>query len=1084
LVIRDQVPQIENPKRLSLPAAAEAILKQMFATHQRVVIRAELGSGFSGSRVFVVHPIIEGTPELPAVIKMAPVGLIEDEYRAYQKHIRNKLAGAAEIRGEPVLCPGSDWGGLLYDVVGSGIFEIESLYSFCRRASNKDIWHVLEKRLFRRMGEFWRHSSANPLFDLRSSYDHLLPVNLLIEPTTLPPPNAPLHLLRLDSIGQSLQRGDYVRLEGFAITEVDRDNQAVTLNLPAPTDGPPVSYRLRLQPVETTSPFQVNDILDSIEGVVTATRYDLLQTYAQRALDQNLAETLTLLSKANVTLPNPLAVLPSILSEARDVRVAYIHGDLNLENILVDPEARDVRLIDFAMARRDHVLHDLLRVETGVVTWLLPEALAEAELPSETIHGLYEQLHCAARLFGHSSAPHHLHPTLRKSFVLLTAIRKTARKYLLEPDDWGEYYQGLTLYLLGALKFKNLDDMPQAPLPKQVAFWGAAAIQKLLQEQPRCEEIAWKPLTTLIGDLTGQALERYEIGKLLGEGSTATVYRARQPGLERDVAVKVMLPRLAADPIFHQRFEREAQAIAHLRHPNILTVYDYGETDDERLYLVVDYVGGGTLRERLEKGDTFPPFKGGTMPLEEAVEIVAQMAEALDYAHSQGVIHRDVKPSNILLTLDGHPLLADFGLAKPRKSDRRLTGSDMMLGTPDYMAPEQAQGLEVDGRADIYALGVTLFEMLTGQHPYEGESPLSVVLRHINEPMPRPSEINSAVPPALDEVVARATAKSPDERYQRAGEMARALRAGERGLQQRKLAALDAKKVAATVKRWLRAPTAKVVTIGGAILLVTVIAVAWPIARALEKGETPTPTLTITTVAIATETEQIVPLTPTLYPTYTSYPTYTPLPTDTPVPPTPTPLPSTDTPTLTQTPVPPTATATHTPRPPTPTPVPTAVPQPLGSIALTIYLRDTRTETGFAALSGDQPNGGMIYEEGKFVYGDAAVQIGDAVYHFDKPEVEPGEPEQLPDLWQVEFEFAEALVARTGNQVGFDPKKAQFWVGTLDGSSAVGEDNPYSLTMKLYEGNELRESIQVFFTVADAPEGGGASGGPGKPEPD
>jgi hypothetical protein len=198
--------------------------------------------------------------------------------------------------------------------------------------------------------------------------------------------------------------------------------------------------------------------------------------------------------------------------------------------------------------------------------------------------------------------------------------------------------------------------------------------------------------------------------------------------------------------------------------------------------------------------------------------------------------------------------------------------------------------------------------------------------------------------------------------------------------------------------------------------------------------------------------------------------------------------PLTSNPTPTQTPVPPTATATHMPVPPTatatntpgslaPTPTPTATPPSTGHIALTIYLRGTLTETGFAALSGDQPNGGMIYKEGKFVYGEAAVQIGDTVYHFDKPEVGPGEPEQLPDPWRVEFEFAEALLVHTGNAAGFDPKKAQFWVGALDDQSAVGEESPYSLTMKLYEGNELRESLQVFFAVEDAPES------PGPPYP-
>ncbi|MGD9099138.1 MAG: protein kinase, partial [Anaerolineae bacterium] len=269
-----------------------------------------------------------------------------------------------------------------------------------------------------------------------------------------------------------------------------------------------------------------------------------------------------------------------------------------------------------------------------------------------------------------------------------------------------------------------------------------------------------------MGDLTGQTLDRYEIVELIGEGGMATVYRARQPRLQRDVALKVMQPVLAADPTFRQRFEREAQTVANLRHPNILTVHDYGESDDGQLYLVVEYVRGGALRDALEQG----------MALERAVEITAQVAEALDYAHGQGVVHRDVKPNNILLTRDGRPLLADFGLVKPIQSDRRLTATGVMLGTPDYMAPEQVQGEEVDGRADIYALGVMLYEMLTGQHPYSGETPMSVALKHLSEPMPRPSKVNPSVSPMLDEIVAKATAKSPHERYQRAGDMARALR--------------------------------------------------------------------------------------------------------------------------------------------------------------------------------------------------------------------------------------------------------------------------------------------------------------------
>jgi hypothetical protein len=229
---------------------------------------------------------------------------------------------------------------------------------------------------------------------------------------------------------------------------------------------------------------------------------------------------------------------------------------------------------------------------------------------------------------------------------------------------------------------------------------------------------------------------------------------------------------------------------------------------------------------------------------------------------------------------------------------------------------------------------------------------------------------------------------------------------------------------------------------------------------------TPTSTPTVTpmptpsAVPSATASQSTATLTATYTTTWT--PTYTAT------------LTPTNTPTPIQTPVTPKAPATDV-----PTPIPEPSLPPTGSITLTIYLR--HTEADYAKLNGDQVNK-SFYKEGEYVYGEAAVQLGNTVYHFDRPEVEPSKPEQLPDHWRVEFEFAEGLKARTGNQADFDPKKARFWVGPLDEHSAVGEDNPYSLTMKLYEGDALRKSIQVFFTVKDAPESPGDGGG-GKPIP-
>ncbi len=770
--------QVENPDRLILSEAVQEILETMFANHKRVVVRAGLSGGFSDSRVLLVHPISDA-PELPTVVKIARTALTESEYRAYQEFIHEKLSGAAGIRSEPVLTKNGEWGGLRYHLVGSGIFKVESLLNFIGRASSKDVWHVLEKRLFARIAPLWRFNAPAPQFSMRTGYDALLPVNLLLDSTPAAEPGAAQRLTPQTAAGLTLHAGDHVQLSGFVVKEIDLSGQILTLNTPAAENA----YRLRVRLDAPASTYRFGAIVEDLNCRVSATRYDLLRDQVERALGQGYATAppLSRSDRPGDVWPNPLVALPGILEEVRNVRIAVIHGDLNLDNILVDGDARDVSLIDFAQARRDHVVHDLLRLETGIVTRFLPQILAEAHQPPETICDLYEQLHHALHRPGHLSAPQELPSILKKPFVILTTIRTAARECLYNPDQWEEYYQGLTLYLLGALKFKNLDESPHAPMPKQIAFWGAAAAQKLRSSSPDYDDSAWQSFSVILDDLTGQTVGQYEIVNFAGQGSMGTVYRARQPRLQRDVALKVMSPALAGDATFCRRFEREAQLVAQLRHPNILAVHDFGEMEDGRPYLVMDYVKGGTIRDRLlaaqQPGGQNPPG-ANAIPAPEAIAIAAQVADALGYAHNQGMVHRDVKPNNILLDEDGRPLLGDFGLARPIQGDRRLTNTGVMMGTPDYMAPEQAQETWVDGRADIYALGVVLFEMLTGRHPFSGETPISVIIKHINEPLPRPSALNPAIPPWLDEVVAKATAKRPEERYQTANELAQALRAG------------------------------------------------------------------------------------------------------------------------------------------------------------------------------------------------------------------------------------------------------------------------------------------------------------------
>ena len=266
-------------------------------------------------------------------------------------------------------------------------------------------------------------------------------------------------------------------------------------------------------------------------------------------------------------------------------------------------------------------------------------------------------------------------------------------------------------------------------------------------------------------DLIGSTLGPYRILEPIGLGGMATVYKAHQPGLERLVALKVLPEHYARDPLFVQRFTREAHVIAKLEHPNIVPVYDFGEQHGIT-YLVMRYLQAGTVKDILAYGP---------LSLQDAAQTVADVAAGLDYAHRQGIIHRDVKPSNILVDKQGHAYLTDFGLAKVFESTVELTRSGTLLGTPTYMAPEQTLGLPVTPQTDIYALGAVLYEMLTGRPPYDADTPMAVALKHVHEPLPPPRQVNPALSEAVELVILKALAKEPQDRFQSAGELAQAL---------------------------------------------------------------------------------------------------------------------------------------------------------------------------------------------------------------------------------------------------------------------------------------------------------------------
>lgn len=344
----------------------------------------------------------------------------------------------------------------------------------------------------------------------------------------------------------------------------------------------------------------------------------------------------------------------------------------------------------------------------------------------------------------------------------------------------------------------------------------------------------------------------YEVKSELGRGGMATVYLAYDPRFEREIAVKV-LPRelLHSDPQFRLRFEREAKIIAQLEHSAIVPVYDVGEADGQP-YFVMRYMNGGSLSERI---------KAGIMTVDETARILGVIAPALDEAHSKGIIHRDIKPSNILFDRRNNPYISDFGIAKLSQAQSGNVTGSAIIGTPAYMAPEQAQGDEVDGRADIYALGIILYEMVSGRQPYEADTPMAVAIKHITDPVPHILNANPKLPEGMDGIIQKAMAKNRNDRFSTAVDLTNALRDVGRAQLTRSQTkiAVPAAKATVVSERPTVVPTPKkafspllaVVP----ILLVALIAGGFLIFNRLNNAVTPnTPASTSTSAPAFTET--------------------------------------------------------------------------------------------------------------------------------------------------------------------------------------------------------------------------------------
>ncbi len=421
----------------------------------------------------------------------------------------------------------------------------------------------------------------------------------------------------------------------------------------------------------------------------------------------------------------------------------------------------------------------------------------------------------------------------------------------------------------------------------------------------------------------GITLGSYEILEAIGEGGMARIYKGYHVELNRYAAIKVVHWGLQEDLDFTERFRREAQAIASLRHPNIVQIYDFGK-HESGYYMAMEFVEGGDLAVMLSQSRTRQTY----LPPEETTKIIKGVASALDYAHRNGVIHRDVKPSNIMINRDGQPILTDFGLVMlPLQSSQATLGS--VFGTPHYVAPEQAiSSADAVPASDIYSLGVVLFEMTTNRVPFDDPSPLSVALKHVSDAPPSPTAINPNLPPPLEDVILKALSKTPADRFATAGELAQATAAAFAG---------------ETVVENINAVTvpARAKAVATAASVVKPVTTPPPVAKSALPGWFLMGLMAIMgglvgaggffifnhNFAAPAATPVVAAVEPTFTPSLTPSPTGTPLPTFTATPtatPTFTPTP-TASPTNTPTP-PPTNTATAV--PPTPTPLPPTAPPP------------------------------------------------------------------------------------------------------------------------------------------------------------
>lgn len=476
------IPNIDDsPINFELEDFMAQILEEKFEGYKRVVVRKQFSAGLSGSKVFLIRPISQDGPELPSVVKIDRRDQIAKEWEAFNKFILRKVPEVAGIDGSPYYTKDKEWGILWYQMAGAGEFEVISLLEFLQNATESDIELVLRDRLFNRLSTYWTNTKQPTAeFSFRFGYDSFLPVNLRIK-KGLPDVQAQITLLNQRSAHRTKWKtGEWVRVEGFQIVKIYHDSHKLSLDLP----DEHVAFKIHIESINVQqgnlTTYQVGQILEEpLIGQIIQTRAEQMHDQVETAVGEPYD-----FDKPDLTLPNgdsirnPLYDLNEILNTPVDTFTSFIHGDLNLQNVLINAETYVPYLIDFALSRRDHLFKDLLHLEMSLVISLLSESLAKQDVSARRMVHFYQKIHQVV-VNGESVDPD---PGLERPFNIIKHIRFVAQSHLRHPDSWNEYYQGLFIYLLGGLRYKNVGDRKLGKLPRQALFWGAAAVATLLKQ--------------------------------------------------------------------------------------------------------------------------------------------------------------------------------------------------------------------------------------------------------------------------------------------------------------------------------------------------------------------------------------------------------------------------------------------------------------------------------------------------------------------------------------------------------------------------------------------------------------------------